>query len=150
VSDGRIVDIVNDRHGLVGRSDLRQVGRAWREQLTPFWLPELRSALLAGTARIAGDATVRGRPAYRVALDLAPLDSYAPDTHVFVARDDHSMLRIDRQTPPLSAAPMPAVSRSEVLVYDVLPATPDHMRLLDLPPGLRRTPRSNAPPDGST
>jgi hypothetical protein len=96
--------------------------------LAPSWLPALRAALHAGATRTVSAATVQGRPAYRVVLDLVPRDASTADTHVFVARGGrHALLRVDRR----SRSPLPVATRSDVLVYDVLPDTAEHRRLLE-------------------
>jgi hypothetical protein len=131
VSDGRGRVAAATHRGPLEWPDPAQVDPTWRTALMPYWLPDLRSALHAGTARVVGGATVGGRPAYRVTFDLVPRDGYDADTHVFVARDErHAMLRIDRLGAPVSTDSLRVVSRSRVLVYDVLPDTPDHRRLL--------------------
>ena len=131
VSDGRGRVAATSQRGPLEWLDPAQVDPAWRTALMPYWLPNLRSALHAGTARVSG-ATVGGRPAYRVTFDLVPRDGYDADTHVFVARDEHhAMLRIDRLGAPVSPDSLRVVSRSQVLVYDVLPDTPAHRWLLE-------------------
>jgi hypothetical protein len=144
VSDGR-GRVAASRRGPLEWLDPAQVDPAWRTALMPYWLPDLRSALHAGTARVVSGATVGGRPAYRVTFDLVPRDGYDADTHVFVARDEHhAMLRIDRLGAPVSPDSLRVVSRSQVLAYDVLPDTPDHRRLLR-PTVPRFDPRSPPP-----
>jgi hypothetical protein len=123
VSDGRMLTIVNSEQGVLEQIPLHQFGPA--SQLTPVWLPRLRSSLLADTARVAGTVPVRGRPALEVAVDVVKGDRHATDTRVFVDRTTHAMLRIDRLNTLVGAW-----ERDDVVTYEVLSDTPATRRLL--------------------
>jgi hypothetical protein len=132
VSDGQHVTgyVIQGEDVRAERLDFEAMPPEYRRGQMPVWLPELRSALEAGTAHVAGDATVGGRPAFVVSIDVGRTDEHAVRLSVYVARDDHAMLRIDQR---IWVEPRRAWLRSsqEVLTYEVLPPTAANRRMLE-------------------